>query len=315
MTRALFRVVFSGPYVSVQDGGRRGYMRFGVPESGPMDRLALAAANTALGNPTGAAGIEVSLGGLVLECVEGRVGFAVAGGGFVVDLAGDRGRAWRVAQIEAGQRLTIRPGRWGAWTMLAFAGQLQSDTWLGSAATHALSGFGGGRLTAGQMLAVDHTRPADPRALPCPVIARPSGRVHVVMGPQDHFFDATGRQAFLNSIWRLSDAYDRMGMRLAGPQIMPAARLDMPSEGIARGAVQVSGEGTPTVLMADHQTTGGYPKLATVLDAELDAFAQIRPRDLLRFHAVTSGQAVVIARRRAGAVARYLDGLRRRAQV
>ena len=313
MSRAMLKVAFAGPYVSVQDGGRRGYMRFGVPRSGPMDRLGFATANLALGNDPGAAGIEISSGGLTLDCIEGAVGFAVAGGGFLTTLAGETAPGWRVAVIEAGQRLVIRPGRWGAWTNLAFAGRLAARDWLGSAATHALSGFGGGRLATGQLLEVEAARILPARDLPLPVLARFTGRAHVVMGPQDHFFDAAAREAFLDGDWSLSNAYDRMGMRLAGPAIMPAAVLDMPSEGIMRGAVQIAGDGVPVVMQADHGTTGGYPKIATVLDADLDAFVQGRPHQHLHFRAVTPEQAVAIARTRHGAVTRYLAGIRREA--
>lgn len=313
MSRAVLKVVFAGPYVSIQDGGRRGYMRFGVPESGPMDRLGLATANLALGNAPGAAGVEISAGGLVLECVEGAVGLAMAGGGFLTSLAGDAGSSWRVAVIEAGQRLAIRPGRWGAWTNLAFAGRLAAREWLGSSATHALSDFGGGRVAGGQRLVIEAPRTMPARDLPLPVLARFTGRAHVVMGPQDHFFDAAAREAFVEGDWSLTNAYDRMGMRLAGPKILPAAVLDMPSEGIMRGAVQIAGDGVPVVLAADHQTTGGYPRIATVLDADLDAFVQGRPRQPVRFQPVSPAQAIAIARTRHAAVARYLDGIRREA--
>lgn len=313
MSRAVLKVVFAGPYVSIQDGGRRGFMRFGVPRSGPMDRLGLATANLALGNEAGAAGIEVSAGGLTLECVEGAVGLAVAGGGFLTTLAGDSAPGWRVAVIEAGQRLVIRPGRWGAWTNLALAGRLLARQWLGSAATHALSGFGGGRVVTGQRLEVENARTVAARDLPLPVLARFTGRAHVVMGPQDHFFPPAAREAFLNGDWSLTNAYDRMGMRLAGPVIRPGAVLDMPSEGIMRGAVQIAGDGVPVVMQADHGTTGGYPKIATVLDADLDAFVQGRPNQPVRFQPVTPAQAVGIARTRHAAVARYLAGIRREA--
>lgn len=314
MSRAVLKVVFAGPYVSIQDGGRRGYMRFGVPRSGPMDRLGFAAANLALGNDPGAAGVEVSAGGLTLECVEGSVGFAVAGGGFQAGLAGDGGSSWRVAVIEAGQRLVIRPGRWGAWTNLAFAGRLLAREWLGSSATHALSGFGGGRVASGQRLEIEQPRTSRPRDLPLPVLARFTGLAHVVMGPQDHFFDAAAREAFLDGGWSLTNAYDRMGMRLAGPVILPGAVLDMPSEGIMRGAVQIAGDGVPVVMQADHGTTGGYPKIATVLDADLDAFVQGRPKQPVRFQPVTPAGAVAIARTRHAAIDRYLAGIRREAR-
>ena len=300
---------FAGPHVTVQDGGRPGLARFGVPASGAMDRLALATANLALGNAPGAAGIEVSLGGLQLGCVEGPVSFAVAGGGFIVDHVGVKGGSWRVATLHPGERLVIRRGPWGAWCYLAFAGDMPCQSWLGSAATHSQSGLGGGRLGAGAEVVIDGPRVLPDRQIPCPTFARPLTEVRATLGPQDRFFAPDQLALLETAVWRLSGAYDRMGVRLTGPLLQPRARLDMPSEPVARGSVQVAGDGVATVLLADHQTTGGYPKLATVLDADLDRFAQLRPGDGFRFRLVTATEAVRHARATARLRTRWLDGL------
>jgi len=311
MPEARFQVIAAGPHVSVQDAGRPGLMRFGVPGSGPMDRLSFAMANAALGNPEGAPGIEISVGGLELECLAGPVTVAVAGGGFIVTLDAVRSVSWVVLTVQQGQRLRIAPGHWGSWTYLCFAGALQARDWLGSVATHALSGSGGGMLVPGQVLTVAGAQRREDRVIACPVIARPRALLHVVPGPQDRFFDAAAMAALLGEPFSLSDAYDRMGVRLRGPLLTPVARLDMPSEPVARGSVQVAGDGVATVLLADHQTTGGYPKIATVLAGDLDGFAQLRPREIVRFHAVTAVQAVALARQRAVVRARVLAGLAR----
>ena len=309
MTEAVLTVRFAGPLVSVQDGGRPGLMRYGVPCSGAMDRRSLAAANTALGNPSGAAAVEVSLGGLVIECRAGEVSFAVAGGGFIVEHGGTRRGSWHVATLRQGERLAIRPGPWGSWCYLAVAGQLQAARWLGSASTHALSGFGGGRLAAGTVLTVTGAHVIDGGAIPCPVSARPRPVARVTLGPQARFFGDEARAAFLTGPWRMTEAWDRMGVRLSGPPIAPEGPLDMPSEAVARGSVQVAGDGVPSILLADHQTTGGYPKIATVLDCDLDALVQLRPRDRVMFQPVSAGQAVDLARSAALADRRYLAAL------
>ena len=309
MSGAELLVRFAGPHASVQDGGRPGMMRYGVPGSGPLDRLAFAAANLALGNPPGAPGIEVSLGGLVLDCLSGSLGLAVAGGGFITDHAGRRGGSWQVATLHAGERLAIRPGHWGSWCYLAFAGSLECGEWLGSASTHALSGLGGGRIATGQRLRIRDAQPRPRRAIPCPVIARPRATLRVTMGPQQRFFAPRTVADFLAGPWRMTDAWDRMGVRLAGPAIAPQAALDIPSEPILRGSVQVAGDGVATVLLADHQTTGGYPKIATVLDCDLDAFVQLRPRAGLTFQPVGPRQAVRIARSASVAARTYLKAL------
>lgn len=305
MTR--LRVAFAGPHVTLQDGGRPGMMRFGVPASGPMDRKAFAIANAALGNPPGTTGVEVSLGGLTLDCIEDAVTLAVAGGGFILELGAQRLGSWVVLTLRAGERLVIRPGPWGSWTYLCFAGNVEAPLWLGSSSTHGPSGLGGGRLAGGQVLEVLNPRVlAVAGAIPCPVWARPRATLHAVPGPQDRFFAPETLEDFFTQPFHLTDAYDRMGTRLRGPALMPEGALAIPSEPILRGSVQVSGDGVPTVLMADHQTTGGYPKIATILSDDLDGFAQLRPRDPVRFRMISPQDAVQMARRRAKVLQDYL---------
>jgi biotin-dependent carboxylase-like uncharacterized protein len=313
MTDAVLHVERVGPLVSIQDVGRVGYLRYGVPRSGPMDRTSFMAANVAIGNSSDSPAIEVSMGGLSLRCVSGEVTLAIAGGGFVVDHDGRPDGSWSVATIRAGQRLAIRPGHWGTWTYLAFAGALSSDTWLGSASTHALSGFGGGRLETGASVTIidAKVRSALEGAIPCPVGARPRAVINVVLGPQDRFFDAATIATLFSTRYQLSDAYDRMGVRLRGSALPLNAPLTMPSEAIARGSIQISGDGVPTVLLADHQTTGGYPKIATVVDADLDSFTQLRPRNFVAFRQLTPEMAVELDRRRASVNGRYFAAMRR----
>jgi biotin-dependent carboxylase-like uncharacterized protein len=313
MREAVLSVIATGPHVSVQDSGRCGFMRFGVPASGPMDRTSFTAANIALGNPAGHPSIEVSIGGLVLECLSGAVTFAVAGGGFLVEHAGHMGGSWTISTLRAGERLAIRPGHWGSWTYLAFAGSLTTRRWLGSASTHASSGLGGGRLVPGQQVVVSKAELREHRVgvIPCPVTARARRELRVVLGPQERFFSDKTISEFLAGPFWLTDAYDRMGVRLLGPAISPRARLDMPSEPIVRGSVQVAGDGVATVLLADHQTTGGYPKIATAIASDLDAFVQLRPREMVAFRAITPEQAVKQTRTRAMSAARYYEFIAR----
>ncbi|MDO5630377.1 MAG: biotin-dependent carboxyltransferase family protein [Paracoccus sp. (in: a-proteobacteria)] len=316
MAEALFRVIHAGPYLTVQDSGRLGWQRFGVTESGPMDRAAAVMANIAAGNPADAPLIEVSIGGLILECEVGPVTIAIAGGGFIVTLDGARFGSWQVLTVQAGQRLVIRPGPWGSWTCLAFAGELDCPLWLGSAATHGLSGLGGGRLARGDLLRIRNprVRPTPPRAIPCPVWARPRTTVRATLGPQDRHFTPQAIAALRGGTFRLTSAYDRMGVRLSGPPLDLAGALSIPSEAVLRGSVQVAGDGVATVLLADHQTTGGYPKIATVISADLDGFAQCRSGQAVRFRLVTPDQAVALTRVRMRAVQATLVRLRQQMQ-
>lgn len=311
MSEAIVSVAFAGPHVSIQDGGRPGFLRFGVPRSGPLDNRAFAAANIVLGNPVDAPAIEVSLGGLNLSCLAGQVTFAVAGGGFILDHAGTKRGSWTVATLRPGEKLAIRPGHWGSWCYLAFAGSIDAPRWLGSAATHVMSGLGGGRLSAGQTLTISGAELRENREgdFTCPITARPRHEARVTLGPQDRFFNSDTIEHFLNGAWRMTDAWDRMGVRLTGPSIQPDAVLDMPSEPIPCGSVQVAGDGVASVLLADHQTTGGYPKIATVLECDISGLVQLRPHDPLRFVPVSVDEAVAIARTSANADQIYLRAL------
>lgn len=295
MTMARFKVVFAGPLVSFQDAGRTGHMRYGVPGSGPMDRFALAAVHAMLGQPSCTA-IEVSLGGLVLECIEGAVTCGVAGGAFT--LTSDQS-GWQVATIQAGDKITLRAGEWGSWGYLAFGGKIISNQWLGSSATHTLSNLGGGTLRAGDTFEVREAsqRPTRDGLYSCPDIARATSDIRVVIGPQDQHFAPDAAITLTGAPYKMTDAFDRMGVRLEGMSLPLSDALSIPSEPILRGAIQVAGDGVPVVLLADHQTTGGYPKIATVLSTDTDRLAQLRAGDALRFRAIPAADAVLTARR------------------
>lgn len=311
MKTARLQVLNAGPHITVQDGGRTGLKRFGVPASGPMDRKSFAIANAVLGNPAGHSAVEVSVAGLSLQCVDGAITLAVVGGGFVLQTGAQRCGSWTVLTLRAGDTLSIQPGVWGSWCYLALAGDLQASSWLGSSATHASSGLGGGTVRAGQTLEVHRARVTEvPEAdIPCPVWARPARTVQCVLGPQDRFFAPETLAAFTTSRYELTHTYDRMGVRLRGPALRPVGALSIPSEPIVRGSVQVAGDGIPTVLLADHQTTGGYPKIATLLSDEVDRLVQCRPPDAVRFEPLQPAQAIAQRRFRAQQHQAYLARL------
>ena len=200
-------------------------------------------------------------------------------------------------------------GPWGTWCYLAFAGTLEATSWLGRVATHSLSGFGGGKVTTGQELMIKDAEVHARRERPigAPDWARPEVEPSVVLGPQTRFFAPEIIEAFLAARFALTDSYDRMGVRLKGPALPPEGALSIPSEPIVRGSIQVSGDGTASALLADHGTTGGYPKIATMLDDDVSSFAQNRPRGEVRFRAITPEAAVQLARERAERLAGYLE--------
>lgn len=315
------RVVRAGPLVTVQDAGRFGRLRFGIAGSGPMDRLAHAAANTAVGNDPRATAVEVSRAGAEFECGPRPVTVSVCGGGATVECADTSLDSWSVVTMLPGQRLSIRPGDSGSWSYLAVAGHLDAAQWLGSTSTHSIAGMGGGTLRDGQTLPVVAPRVDVERdgslvasvSSVSSVAAATLGSVpiRVVLGPQHHHFVDDAEVALRSATYVVSDAYDRMGMRLDGAEMGHRDALSIPSEPIVRGSIQVAGDGVPTVLFADHQTTGGYPKIATVISSDLDRLAQHRPGDALRFEVIEPADAVAAARRHALDAGELLAGVGR----
>jgi allophanate hydrolase len=272
-----------------------------------MDRLSFDAAHAALGNDAGQTGIEISLGGLMLNCQEGAVTLAVTGGDFAVEHAGHKTGSWVVLTLQKGERLSIRAGGSGSWAYVVFAGELQAPTWLDSAATHSTSGFGGGQIAAPQILTVNDATVREDRLgdIPKPDFAQ-NGPIQVVMGPQDQHFQTQAKESLLADTFQVTDAYDRMGMRLGGAALELDGALSIPSEPIVRGSIQVSGDGVPTVLLADHQTTGGYPKIATVISPDIDRLVQHRSGQNLKFRAVTAQDAIIASRAYAKQKSDYL---------
>ena len=308
MTEAALSVAFAGPLVTFQDAGRPGNMRYGVAASGPMDRLAFDAAHAALGNAPDLTAIEISLGGLILQCTDGAVSVAITGGDFVVQHGGHKTRSWTILTVRKGERLSISAGKAGSWAYLAFAGVVDAVRWLGSQATHSTSGFGGGGLRTGAQIKVSDTSIRDDRS---GEILKPNyasqGPIRVVTGPQDQHFVRGAVERFVTGAFNVTDAYDRMGMRLSGPRLDLDGALSIPSEPIVRGSIQVSGDGVPTVLLADHQTTGGYPKIATVISCDTDRLAQCRAGQAVRFTSISSQQAINDVRGYFAQKAKYLD--------
>lgn len=303
---ARLRVEAAGSLTTIQDIGRQGAMRFGVPRSGPIDRLAFAAAITAV-HPIESTAIEVSLGGLTLTCTEGEISFALCGSDFTAEIDGRTTESWCRATLSKGERLCVRQVT-GNWGYLAFAGSVDTASWLGSRATHFFSGLGGGIVRAGDMLTIESAQTLEPVALAIPSMASSIDTVGIVIGPQDRYFDQSDVESLCAQSFTATGKFDRMGRALAGPLLVPLG-LDMPSEPAARGSLQIDGEGRMTMLLADHQTTGGYPKIATIIDTDIDRVAQLETGKLFRFEAVSVAEATQRLRRYAADRTGYLRRL------
>lgn len=283
----------AGPWVTLQDLGRPGLQRYGVSESGAMDPVSLVAANRLVGNPDGAAALEIGLLGAELEVEGGPLTLAVAGPGVTLAIDGRAVEANRGHTLQAGAVLTVRLAG-AAYTYLTVHGGFDRAPALGSRSFHARSGIGGPPLAQGDALPVLGGRHPEMRlvgGLPHDDAAdRP---IRLVPGPQDDFFEDAAWEVLLGAGWRIGARSDRMGIRLDGPAIPHGPRgYNIVSDGIAPGSVQVPGNGQPIVLGADRQTTGGYPKIGVVARADLFRFVQTPPGGGVRFETMTVERAV-----------------------
>jgi len=286
------RIVRAGPGETIQDAGRFGYLRYGIVSSGPMDWIAFRLANRALANPADAAAIEISRAGIEVVCEDAPLLVAFAGGGFVWEHEDARLPAAAVIMLQPGRRLRARAGAWGTWTYLAVAGGLDVPLVLGSRSTYArfaIGGLEGRALRADDVLRTrDHASDnVTEGTLRMPLLERSNAPVRVVLGPQDDYFTSAARTTFFSESYAISGRFDRMGYWLEGPALAHEAGFDIVSDGIPLGAIQVPGSGQPVILMADHQATGGYPKLGTLTRADVGRFAQHRPGERVRFAACT----------------------------
>ena len=303
-----FSISYAGPLVTFQDIGRPGNMRYGVSASGPMDIVSFEAANAVLGNDTKQTAIEISLGGLILQCHEGSITLAITGGDFLIEYQGQKISSWTVLTLQKGERLSVRAGKSGSWAYLAFSGKLNVKDWLNSSSTHSTSGFGGGVLKTGQKFTLTDASNQANRIGP---ILKPNFNtndlIHAVLGPQDQYFMNTAIKIFSNSIFKVSDNYDRMGMQLTGPKLELKSALSIPSEPVVKGSIQVSGDGIPTILLADHQTTGGYPKIATVISSDINRLVQFRSNQSVKFVLINSNEALQKTRKFLDMKEKYLE--------
>lgn len=292
-------VLDGGWLTTVQDLGRPGYERYGIPVSGAMDFLALWVANRLVGNPPGAAGLEITLAGPVLAATEPCL-VAVTGADLTFQVDGREMPMGMSVFVRRGSVISFGGRRRGCRAYLAVAGGIEVPPVLGSRSTYLPGRFGGldGRaLRPGDRLPIGpvsgHLPERAGRRPPPHLIPAwdESPTVRAVPGPQDDHFPPEGLETFFGAEYRILPTSDRMGYRLEGPPVA-CLRAEIISDGVPPGAVQIPPDGQPLVMMADHQTTGGYPKIATVITADLSLLAQCVPGESrVRFRAVTVSEA------------------------
>lgn len=301
----ILRVVKPGLFTTVQDLGRFGLQHVGVVPGGAMDPVSHAVANALVGNEDGAATLEITVRGPVLEFAHAAL-VALQGAEFAATVDGHPVPRGRPVLVGRGAILDCGPVRLGCRAYLAVAGGIAVPEVLGSRSTYVTAGFGGfeGRalkagdrvpladgadnlsLARGAKLGLRGKRILESvtwRAPDLTLTHEPEIRVHALEGRHTELFDAPAIDAFFGAQWKVLPDSNRMGFRLGGPPLARAVPGDILSEATCLGTVQVPADGAPIVLMADHQTTGGYAKIAEVASADIPRLAQAMPGSLVRF--------------------------------
>lgn len=288
------RITRAGPLCTVQDAGRIGMLRHGVSASGPMDRASFTRAASWMGG-AGSAGIEITMAGMSFVVEGGPVGAGFDGGDFSLTVNGVA-KTWPArVMLKGGDAVNVTPGARGNYGYIRFDRELTIPPVMGSRATNSIAGLGGfeGRsLAPGDRLEfgdeVERRGGYRPRA-----VAPVGGPIRIVWGLHADLFDASTRDRFVSEVFAISRRTDRMGARLEDRAGVFAAApsLSLVSDAIVPGDIQILGDGTPIVLLRDHQPTGGYPRIATVISADFDLFVQFRPGSAVRFEAVSVERA------------------------
>jgi antagonist of KipI len=292
----IFQVIKPGLFTTVQDVGRCGYLRCGVPVSGAMDQFSLVAANLLVGNNPSDACLETTLIGPELE-VLAETQIAITGGDCSPKINGKSVLMWGTLTVENGDVVSFGRMQSGCRTYLSVRGGIDVPIALGSRSTYVRGGFGGmnGRqLKVGDTmegfdakhLRIEYSMPEEQ----VPIFTNQI-KVHVIPGPQSNMFTEKGLDTFLSSEYTVTLEADRMGYRLEGSLIEHGEKADIVSDALLPGAVQVPKSGKPIVIMRDAQTTGGYSKIAVVIAPDVSLLGQAKPNDIIEFSKITLRRA------------------------
>lgn len=277
-------VLATGPLTTVQDLGRPGLAALGVGQSGAADTAALRLANRLVGNPEDRAGLEITFGGLEVRA-RGGLYVALAGAPCPMTVDGRQVAPYAPEWLPDGATLRLAAPACGLRSYLAVRGGIDVPPVLGSRATDTLAGLGPSPLAPGDQVPVGVPAASMP-GVDLATVRRPEHgevRLRVVLGPRDDWFTPAALHALLAEPYEVTAESNRVGMRLAGPALERSREGELPSEGMVCGALQVPPSGQPTLFLADHPVTGGYPVIATVVAGDIGLAAQARPGQLLRF--------------------------------
>ena len=303
------RIISAGIHSTIQDKGRTGYQSLGVPEGGVLDSDAMRLGNALVGNDEGAAVIEVCIGGIAFELLSGvRVALTGTSASDKLTIQAANGEVleippYRSVDLPAGRIVRLGILSTSNSATIALSGGIDVPKLFGSMATSPnakIGGLGGRLLMAGDIIplgaAKDKTQPEYEIDMTGYWRQSDTRPVRIVFGPQDDCFTPKAIKDFTENPYRVGAAISRMGMRLNGTQLTHKTTADILSDGIVKGAVQVPSDGQPIILLADHQTTGGYTKIAAVISADLPRLARLRSGEAVQFAAVSVDEAEAIAR-------------------
>lgn len=291
------KIKTGGFLTTIQDMGRFGYQETGMSVSGVMDTRSASLANILVGNDENEGVIEVTLMGPTMEFTADNI-IAVTGGDLGAKLDGNLLPRYEAVLVKAGQTLSFTGLKSGARAFIAFAGGLAVPAVMGSKSTNLKSkigGFEGRKLEKDDAIGFAAPKTSltnmDKRKLSIPDFSAKEHDLRVVLGPQDDCFPQSSIDTFFNNVYTIGNEYDRMGCRMQGPVIKHKVGGDIITDGISFGAVQVPSHGNPIVMMADHQTTGGYTKIANVISVDLPVLAQCMPGHKIHFRWVSIEEA------------------------
>lgn len=291
------RILKGGMLTTVQDGGRTGYQSQGFSVAGVMDARSFKIANLLLDNPENEAVLEFTLIGPTLEFTSETI-IAITGGDFQPKINDEPAPMYTAIYMHKGDILKFGSARTGSRGYIAFSSYLSIPVVMGSRCTNlksCIGGFKGRRLQDGDYINFRIKRRYLPfflsRKLEPDDFSQEETVMRVVMGPQDDMFSKQGIETFLNTEYIVTSEFDRMGCRLDGAYIARKSESDMISDGIALGSVQVPSHGKPIILLADRQTTGGYPKIATVASVDIPKLVQRKTDHKIRFQAISVQEA------------------------
>jgi antagonist of KipI len=289
------KIIKPGPLATIQDAGRPGLRRYGIPSSGAMDQFSYSAANSLVGNQPGASAIEITLTGFVAEALA-PLTVAITGGNLSPQIIDRPAAMWKALRLEPGDRLSLPKRVDGCRAYLAVRGGLQGAEFFRSRSVFTKGQMGlplkRDDIVGLEMQLADVLDPARELTTQSRPSFSPPHVIRVILGPQTDHFTPRGIKTFLNYEYRLSPHSDRQGLRTIGPPIEFASGPDIISDPTPLGAIQVPGDGQPIILHCDGQVTGGYAKIAVVAAIDLDRCAQIFPGDSLRFEAISRERAL-----------------------